>query len=167
MEAAHFRTHAMRIERILQSGALTPAHHAILSAWYRNLTGIIEDEDGPRAPPGVMIFGLPDEARLALAFLIAGDLLEEHAREEGEEAAPPPMPYIVPYDGGLKREPAAAPAIVSALEMAKSRLRQVVQQFPGAVLPRNVQAALESNDISFIENEIGDISFRATQRAPS
>lgn len=160
--------YAARLGALLESGSLMPAHHAILTSWFHNLTDVVQRDEGgpPSVPPGVMIYGLPDEARLGLALLIAGDLLQHQESQDGAArpiAPPAPSALAVP----AQEQPAAQEATTAALslEAAKQQLRSVATSYPHAVLQGNLQAALESSDLDHVQNEIGEISYRATQRA--
>lgn len=163
---------AKRVETILNSGTLCPAHREILTRWYASLCGTVGEDRGIN--PGVLVWSLPDEARLAVAMLIAGDLLEQAKKttevDRSMVETQPSFEELAPEPHGASFEPAPEPAPGPAsddFEDARERLLALTEEHPLAVQEADVRAAVESGDVFQVQVEIERLLERATQiRAP-
>lgn len=161
MRTVDFAHRAAKVHELLHNGSLCPSHHAVLLSVFQAMTELSPD-GGLREL--AMVLGLPDEARLALAELIAGDVLEAKPAKPSRGAAKKAKKeQIAPTEKQHELFEPALPPSRSEQADAKRELKKVAQAYPEAVEARDLELALASGDEDIMREEHAKILARAVQ----
>lgn len=146
-----------------------PQHQAILSHWASALIEGEVTEAGLAVHPMHAVMGLPAEARAALALFIAPDAVQPIRAEAEPEPEPEALSIMKPREPKLEeREPEPSMKVEmieeEGLAEARARLKQLAEQFPTAVLDKDLDFALSSPSVDDVYDEQARLMSRATQQ---